>query len=77
MTKPYILQDGKIIEVASGQEIPVPENMKKRAFLNFLNGGNAFNGWTPGFMLKEHKQYIDPIEEETENDLLQLRNNQE
>lgn len=51
-SKNYVLQEGRIIEVATEQEIPVPSFKKKRQFLNELNGGKGFNGWTPSFFLR-------------------------
>ncbi len=51
MEKAYILKDSLVIETATNKVIPVVAGYKKRAFINFLNGGGGFNGYTPDFFL--------------------------
>ncbi len=48
----YILKNSKVIEVESEYIIPNLTRMRKRTFINFLNNGGGFHGWTPQFFLR-------------------------
>jgi hypothetical protein len=51
--KHYKVHEGAIIETPTGLTIAkLNDNREAKIKANFLNGGNAFNGFTPPFFLE-------------------------
>ncbi len=61
MEKAYTLKNSMVVETATEKVIPVVAGYKKRAFVNFLNGGGGFNGFTPNFFLIDMTEFREKI----------------